>query len=151
MVIFYHMVEDYHGKSMKGEYEVMSTQNQPGAGESAISLEGITFQVADVDKVLEFYLCIPGTKKVYHRKGEYAILAIGKGQLGLVSRPVPTHVEIDVPDPDALYEQLKEAGLPVTEPPEAKGWGDYTFVMYDPDGNCLEFSRPRNVSAGSWT
>jgi uncharacterized glyoxalase superfamily protein PhnB len=59
---------------------------------------------------------------VYHRKGEYAILAIGKGQLGLVSRPVPTHVEIDVPDPDALYEQLKEAGLPVTEPPEAKGW-----------------------------
>jgi uncharacterized glyoxalase superfamily protein PhnB len=52
---------------------------------------------------------------------------------------------------DALYEQLKEKGLPVTDPPEAKGWGDYTFVMYDPDGNCLEFSRPRNVSAGSWT
>jgi|SRR6516164_3798808 uncharacterized glyoxalase superfamily protein PhnB len=136
---------------MKGAYEAMSTENQPGAGVSAISLEGITFQVADVDKALEFYLRIPGTKMVYHRKGEYAIVAIGKGQLGLVSRPVPTHVEIDVPDPDALYEQLKEAGLPVTEPPEAKGWGDYTFVMYDPEGNCLEFSRPRNVSAGSWT
>lgn len=129
----------------------MSTQDQHRAGEFAVSLEGITFQVVDVDKALEFYLCIPGTKVVYHRKGEYAILAIGKGQLGLVSRPVPTHVEIDVSDPDALYEQLKAKGLPVTDPPEAKGWGDYTFVMYDPDGNCLEFSRPRNVSAGSWT
>src|SRR5260221_5067357 len=80
---------------MKGADEAMSTQNQHGAGASAISLEGVTFQVADVDKALEFYKRIPGTQLVYHRKGEYAILAIGKGQLGLVSRPVPTHVEID--------------------------------------------------------
>ena len=129
----------------------MATLDQQRTGESAISLEGITFQVGDVDKALEFYLCIPGTKVVYHRKGEYAIIAIGRGQLGLVSRPVPTHVEIDVSDPDSLYEQLKVAGLPVTDPPEAKGWGDYTFVMYDPDGNCLEFSRPRNISSSSWT
>jgi hypothetical protein len=48
----------------------MSMQNQHGIGESGISLEGITFQVVDVDKALEFYLCIPGTKVVYHRKGE---------------------------------------------------------------------------------
>ena len=129
----------------------MSTQDRNRPGESSISLVGATFQVADVDKALEFYKRIPGTQVVYHRKGEYAILAIGQGQLGLVSRPVPTHVEIDAPDPDALYEQMKEAGLPVTEPPEAKGWGDYTFVMYDPDGNCLEFSRPRSASGGSWS
>ncbi|HEY6540153.1 MAG TPA: VOC family protein [Ktedonobacteraceae bacterium] len=128
----------------------MSTQEKHGTGEFAISLEGVTFQVSDVDRALEFYSRIPGTHVVYHRRGEYAILAIGKGQLGLVSRPVPTHVEIDALDPDALYEQLKRAGLPVNEPPEAKGWGDYTFVMYDPDGNCLEFSRPRNVTGSSW-
>jgi uncharacterized glyoxalase superfamily protein PhnB len=145
------MVDKVIERRMKGADEAMTTQNQHGAGASTISLEGVTFQVADVDKALEFYQRIPGTQLVYHRKGEYAILAIGKGQLGLVSRPVPTHVEIDALDPDAFYEQLKEAGLPVTEPPEAKGWGDYTFVMYDPDGNCLEFSRPRNVSVGSWT
>ena len=129
----------------------MSTQEKREGGESTISLEGVTFQVSDVDKALEFYRRIPGTHVVYHRRGEYAILAIGKGQLGLVSRPVPTHVEIDASDPDTLYAQLKQAGLPVNEPPEAKGWGDYTFVMYDPDGNCLEFSRPRNISGSSWT
>ena len=151
MVIFYHMVDNIIDKRTKGVSEAMTTQNQHGAGESATSLVGVTFQVADVDKALEFYKRIPGAQEVYHRKGEYAILAIGQGQLGLVSRPVPTHVEIDAPDPDAIYEQMKEAGLPVTEPPEAKGWGDYTFVMYDPDGNCLEFSRPRSASGGSWT
>ena len=128
----------------------MSIEEERGARGLSISLEGVTFQVSDVDKALEFYSRIPGTRVVYHRRSEYAILAIGKGQLGLVSQPVPTHVEIDASDPDALYEQLKEAGLPVNEPPEAKGWGDYTFVMYDPDGNCLEFSRPRNPTSGSW-
>jgi len=128
----------------------MSTHEKREARESTVSLEGVTFQVSDVDKALEFYSHIPGAQVLYHRRGEYAILSIGKGQLGLVSRPVPTHVEIDASDPDALYEQLKEAGLPVNEPPEAKDWGDYTFVMYDPDGNCLEFSRPRNFTGGSW-
>jgi len=145
------MVENTVVKKMKGADKAMSTQGKHGAEESTISLEGVTFQVSDVEKALEFYNRIPGTRVVYHRKNEYAILAIGKGQLGLVSRPVPTHVEIDASDPDALYEQLKQAGLPVNEPPEAKSWGDYTFVMSDPDGNCLEFSRPRNVTASSWT
>jgi catechol 2,3-dioxygenase-like lactoylglutathione lyase family enzyme len=131
----------------------MSTQENSPIGEPnepQISLVGITLRVGDVDRALEFYTRIPGTRVVYHRKGEYAVLAVGKGQLGLVSRPVPTHVEIDAPDPDALYEHLKEAGLPVTELPEAKGWGDYTFVMYDQDGNCLEFSRPRGAPESSW-
>jgi hypothetical protein len=61
MVIFYHVVDIVNEKSTKGAYKAMSTQNQHGAGESAISLEGITFQVSDVDKALEFYRCIPGT------------------------------------------------------------------------------------------
>ena len=124
----------------------MSTQERRADGESTISLEGVTFQVNNVEQSLEFYSRIPGAKVVYHRKGKFAILAVGKGRIGLVDRRIaPTHVEIDASDPDALYEQLKEAGLPVKGPPEAKIWGDYTFILYDPDGNCLEFSRPRDV------
>jgi uncharacterized glyoxalase superfamily protein PhnB len=129
----------------------MSTQEKPSSGEFTVSLVGATFQVADVEQALEFYSRIPGAQVAYHRKDEYAILAIGKGQLGLVNkRFAPTHVEIDASDPDALYKQLKQAGLPVKEPPEAKGWGDYTFVLFDPDGNCLEFSRPRDMPSSSW-
>jgi catechol 2,3-dioxygenase-like lactoylglutathione lyase family enzyme len=106
----------------------------------------VTFQVNNVERSLEFYSRIPGAKVVYHRKGEDAILAVGKGRIGLVDRRIaPTHVEIDASDPDALYEQLKEAELLVKVPPEAKGWGDYTFILYHPDGNCFEFSRPRDV------
>jgi uncharacterized glyoxalase superfamily protein PhnB len=111
----------------------------------------VTLQVSDVEQALAFYTRIAGAQVVYHRAGEYAIVMIGNGQLGLVNRTIaPTHLEIDAVDPDATYEQLKEAGLPVQQPPEAKGWGDYTFVLYDPDGNCLEFSRPRPVTGGSW-
>jgi uncharacterized glyoxalase superfamily protein PhnB len=51
---------------------------------------------------------------------------------------------------DTLYQRLKEAGLPVEEPPALKAWGEYDFTIHDPDGHCLEFDSPRHQqSAGS--
>jgi uncharacterized glyoxalase superfamily protein PhnB len=129
----------------------MSDQEERAGEKPAVTLQGVTLQVSDVEQALAFYTRIPGAEVAYHRAGEYAIVMIGKGQLGLVNRRIAsTHLEIDADDPDAVYVQLKAAGLPVTTPPKAEDWGDYTFVIYDTDGNCLEFSRPRPVNAGAW-
>lgn len=76
-----------------------------------------------------------------HRPGAFALLSIGKGRLGLLKYG-PTHIEFDTPDPDGLYQRLKEAGLPVEEPPALKAWGEYDFTIHDPDGHCLEFDSP---------
>jgi hypothetical protein len=47
------------------------------------SLEGVTLQVADVERSLEFYRKIPGATVAVHRLGEFALVQIGIGRLGL--------------------------------------------------------------------
>jgi catechol 2,3-dioxygenase-like lactoylglutathione lyase family enzyme len=107
----------------------------------ALSLEGVTLQVASVERSLEFYQKIPGAQVLMHRPGSFALLAIGKGRLGLL-KVGPTHLEFDVSDVDGLYQQLKDAGWPVEAPPQLKAWGEYDFTVRDPDGHCLEFDAP---------
>ncbi len=57
---------------------------------------------------------IPGVQVLAHRPGVFALLSIGKGRLGLLKYG-PTHIEFDTPDPDTLYQRLKEAGMPVED------------------------------------
>lgn len=117
----------------------MSTNDQ--ANVSRISLEGMTLHVADVERSLAFYTKIPGARVLAHRPNAFALLAIGAGRLGLLQYG-PTHLEFDTPDPDTLYQQLKDAGMPVEEPPSLKSWGEYDFTIHDPDGHILEFDSP---------
>ena len=98
---------------------------------------------ADVEHSLAFYTKIPGVQVLVHRPGTFALLSIGIGRLGLLKYG-PTHIEFDTPDPDTLYQRLKEAGVPVEEPPTLKGWGEYDFTIHDPDGHCLEFDSPQH-------
>jgi catechol 2,3-dioxygenase-like lactoylglutathione lyase family enzyme len=125
----------------------MPTNNQHSANTLNISLEGMTLHVADVERSLEFYTKIPGMQVLVHRPGAFALLSIGNGRLGLLKYG-PTHLEFDTPDPDTLYKQLKDAGLPVEEPPVLKAWGEYDFTLHDPDGHCLEFDSPRHQQSG---
>jgi catechol 2,3-dioxygenase-like lactoylglutathione lyase family enzyme len=128
---------------------VTMTSNEQQSGNAPdISMEGMTLHVADVERSLEFYKKIPGVQVLVHRPGAFALLSIGKGRLGLLKYG-PTHIEFDTPDPDAMYQRLKEAGLPVEEPPSSKTWGEYDFTIHDPDGHCLEFDSPfHQQSAG---
>ena len=103
----------------------------------------MTLHVADVERSLEFYTKIPGAQVLVHRPGAFALLSIGNGRLGLL-RYGPTHIEFDTPDPDTLYQRLKEAGMPVEDPPALKAWGEYDFTIHDPDGHCLEFDSPHH-------
>jgi catechol 2,3-dioxygenase-like lactoylglutathione lyase family enzyme len=114
------------------------------------SLEGVTLQVTDVERSLEFYRSIPGAVIAYHRRGEIAILTIGKGRLGLLSKRLggPTHIEIETAELDALYQQLRDAGITPQSPPSKKPWdGVRDFVVVDPDGHVIEFGEAHDTSA----
>ena len=126
----------------------MQTSEQHNVATPKVSLEGLTLHVANVERALEFYSRIPGTRVEVHRPGSFALLSIGNGRLSLLKEG-PTHLEFDTPDPDRLYQQLKAAGLPVEAPPALKPWGEYDFTIHDPDGNCLEFDSPHH-QLSSW-
>jgi len=114
------------------------------------SLEGVTLQVTDVERSLEFYRTVPGAVVAYHRPGEFAILAIGKGRLGLLSKRLggPTHIEIETADLDGLYQQLCDAGITPQGPPSKKPWESVRdFVVVDPDGYVIEFGEAHGASA----
>ena len=87
----------------------MPTNHQPHADTANISMEGMTLHVADVEQSLNFYMKLPNVQVLAHHLGAFALLSIGNGRLGLLKYG-PTHIEFDTPDPDALYQRLKEAG-----------------------------------------
>ena len=114
------------------------------------SLEGITLQVTDVERSLEFYRTIPGAVVAAHRPGEFALVAIGKGRLGLLSKQLggPTHIEIETADLDALYQRLCDAGITPQSPPSKKPWDSVRdFVVVDPDGYVIEFGEAHDINA----
>jgi len=116
------------------------------------SLEGITLQVTDVERSLEFYRTIPGAVVAVHRPGEFALLEIGKGRLGLLSKRLggPTHIEIETADLDVLYQQLRDAGMAAQSPPSKKPWDTVRdFVVIDPDGHVIEFGEAHRANAAS--
>lgn len=123
----------------------MQTNDQYNVATSDVSLEGMTLHVADVERSLAFYTRIPGARVEVHRSGSFALLSFGKGRLSLL-KDGPTHLEFDTTNPDQLYQQLKAAGLPVEDPPSLKSWGEYDFIIHDPDGHSLEFDSPRHQS-----
>ena len=112
------------------------------------SLEGITLRVKNLEQSLEFYKKIPGARVIMQRPGHvpFALIQIGKGRLGLLQQGTPGafHIEFDVADLDALYQQLQTAGVEAEEPPTRKGWGEYDFNVRDPDGNQIEFGSTRH-------
>ena len=74
----------------------------------SISLVGATLHVADVERSLEFYRRLPGASLMFHMTGRFALLRIGQGRLGLLKDDKrPFHLEVDCPDLDATYAQLR--------------------------------------------
>ena len=108
------------------------------------SLEGLTLHVADLDRSLEFYGKIPGARVLHHRPGNFAMLQIGKARLGLLARAqsLGFHLEIETGDLEAMYAQLRAAGIEPKTPPTKKPWGEVDFTVTDPDGNLVEFGEP---------
>jgi len=107
----------------------------------SVWLEGLTLQVRDVEESLRFYQQIPGAVLEHHRPGQFALLRIGQGCIGLLGLGAPGfHLEISTNDLDALHAQVSEAGMEPDGPPEDRHWGERAFFVTDPDGNDIELA-----------
>jgi len=112
------------------------------------SLEGVALLVENVQRSKEFYLRIPGATLVHERGRDFALVRIGRSQVNLLrAGDLPPdaprfHLEVTASDVDALYEQLREAGVTTDGPPADHSWGDRSFHAIDPDGNDVELARP---------
>jgi catechol 2,3-dioxygenase-like lactoylglutathione lyase family enzyme len=112
-----------------------------------VSLTGLTLHVEDVERSTDFYTRIPGAVLVHHRPGDFALLQVGEGRLGLLSarflaKGAPGfHMEFSstLSGVDQLYEQVRAAGIEPDGPPANRSWGERTFHVSDPDGNRIEF------------
>jgi catechol 2,3-dioxygenase-like lactoylglutathione lyase family enzyme len=106
-----------------------------------VSLDGLTLHVKDVERSREFYARIPGAQLTVHRPGQFALFQIGKARLGLLQLAQGAfHLEMEVPDLERAYEQLRQAGIEPQSPPVRRPWGETDFHVLDPDGNILEFA-----------
>jgi catechol 2,3-dioxygenase-like lactoylglutathione lyase family enzyme len=112
-----------------------------------VSLTGLTLHVEDVERSRDFYMRIPGAVLVQHRPGDFALLQLGEGRLGLLSARYLEagapgfHVEVSssLAGVDALYDQVRANGIEPHSPPTDRSWGERTFHVSDPDGNLIEF------------
>ena len=106
------------------------------------SLEGISLLVADVEKSVAFYSKLPGAQMIMHRPGKFAKFKIGDGHVQVVGLPPEEksfHIEMDAPDLQGLYDQLKASGIEPDGPPTKRFFGRTNFRVHDPDGNIIEF------------
>jgi len=108
----------------------------------SISLEGVSLHVADVERSVAFYSKLPGAQLIMHREGQFAKFKIGDGHIQVVAIPLTEksfHIEMNAPDLQALYDNLKAAGIVPDGPPTERSFGRTNFRVHDPDGNILEF------------
>ena len=111
------------------------------------SLAGLTMHVQNLERSVEFYSRLPGAALVAHHPGQFAMFRFGQGRLGLlqIDLPRPFHVEMEVPDLDAMHSQLKDLGIEAESPPTDRPWGERDFRLIDPDGKILEFAAVSRV------
>lgn len=106
------------------------------------TFESVSLHVADVEKSVAFYSKIPGAQLIMHRPGQFAKFKLGGGHIQVVGIPAQEksfHIELDAPDLNLLYTQLKAAGIEPEGPPSLQAFGRTQFRALDPDGNILEF------------
>jgi catechol 2,3-dioxygenase-like lactoylglutathione lyase family enzyme len=104
------------------------------------TLAGLTLHVHDAEASREFYMRIPGFRLAGHRPGEFVLLEIGGGLLGLLQMPrAGFHIEIGCNGLDDLHTHLVRQGIKPASRPRERPWGERTFNVVDPDGNVLEF------------
>lgn len=106
-----------------------------------ISLAGITLHVKDVERAKAFYEQIPGAKVIIYHAGQFALIQVGSGRVGLLRDDTETfHLEFDSDDLDGTHAELVKRGLQPASPPVKKPWG-MDFNVQDPAGNTVEFEQ----------
>ncbi|MEM7340362.1 MAG: VOC family protein [Actinomycetota bacterium] len=117
-------------------------------------INAITFSTADMARAVRFYETL-GLPVVYGGGGEpFSTLQIGSNYVNLTTEGAGApgfwgRVVFHVPDPDAVWRTLVDAGYePAFEPRDAP-WGERYFHVVDPDGHELSFARRLDEGDGS--
>ncbi len=110
-----------------------------------VTLQSVSLHVADVERSVAFYTKLPGAQVLIHHPGQFAKIKFGEGYIQVVAVPPEEkefHIELNAPDLQALYDELKAAGIEPDSPPTKQFFGRIQFQVHDPDGNILEFDTP---------
>jgi predicted enzyme related to lactoylglutathione lyase len=105
-----------------------------------------TLGVRNVPAAIDFYRAAVGFEPVV-TMGEppnFAIVAQGDAGLGLVQLEDPAVATFaccyfDVEGVEELHQRCVDAGATITGPLTHHPWGNYDFVLVDPDGHQLAF------------
>jgi lactoylglutathione lyase len=100
----------------------------------------------DMARALSFYRDLLGAEVTYQfpATGEpgYVSLRIGTSALGIGRQDQPGTLVNDritlwvyADDCDAAVAKLRDAGVPVLQPPADQPWGERMALVQDPDGN----------------
>jgi catechol 2,3-dioxygenase-like lactoylglutathione lyase family enzyme len=114
-----------------------------------IRFEGLSLQVSDVARSIEFYRRLGFEVEV--SRPMFALLRLGEGTLGLLRQDLSgwaqearenTHLELSTDHLDDLYQELQAQGMHFREPPHDEPW-ERAIATYDPDGYTVEIAQGR--------
>ncbi|MGH3441261.1 MAG: VOC family protein [Nitriliruptorales bacterium] len=118
----------------------------------------VVLVVEDLDRALGFYTGTLGLT-LGHRSGPFAQLDTGRTRVALYERHAMAatigrerirradrdapgfELGFKVPDVDAAFAELTEAGVEQVTPPTDRPWGQRTAYVRDPDGHLVEFAQ----------
>ena len=109
-----------------------------------ISLLGITLHVKDVERSKLFYEKLPGAKVLIHHAGQFAMIQIGAGRVGLLRADTESfHLEFESEQLDDTYREFLTRGFRPESEPVQRNWGR-DFDVKDPSGNTVEVEQKRS-------
>jgi len=113
----------------------------------------VLFYASDLNKTLEFYKQLgfdaelsEGTLRV--KLGDFKLAFIDENQTpikndsGKSPKGLGVFTYVEVEDPDAYFNSLKEKGIHTSSEPRDWPWGKREFAVKDPDGYKLIFFSP---------
>ena len=113
-----------------------------------------TIPVRDIERALRFYRDVLGFDVAF-TNGEavsFAVVQQGEAQLHLCVQPDKAgsaHAHLMVDDLDGVHDALRQAGIPIRQPPTVQPWGLRDLVVADPDGNSFEIAQPVSEAASA--
>lgn len=125
--------------------------------ESGFRLACVNIVTPDAMRLASFYRDVlgasvddsrggPGRVEIWFGPRDQAVLLVVNAQPDFVPPryTVCQGVEIHVPDVDAIYERLCEAGMDIKALPRDLPWGYRYFHISDPDGNGIDLVQKIN-------
>jgi len=104
-----------------------------------------TIPVTDIDHALRFYLDVLGFVVAFTNGDPVSFAVIKQGDAELHLRVQPgqagaMHSHLMVDDLDGVHDALRQAGIPIRQPPTVQPWGLRDLVVADPGGNSFEIA-----------